>query len=300
MLSDGKVSIILPTYNRASLLAQCINSVLRQTYRNIELIICDDCSSDTTEAIIGSIVGENENIIYIRNNARVGLPDNRNIGISNSSGDFVFFIEDDMILSEQCVENLMACYHFKSRRGHNVGGIAPALITSYSSQLKVQSFLNNACRLSNKELKKPCDVCRYTGLRYYNFSPDFNGIQEIPDMHACSFYPKKVLIKVKGYDARCYKGNFLYEETDLNQRITFLGYRFYFQPRAILFHNIIVQGGCRVSTLKYAYYFIVNHLIFLKKNYGMRVLLMAPLFLILCSHIGLKSVIKTMYSTMVV
>ena len=58
-----EVSVIIPTYNRAELVARAIRSVLRQTYQNFEIVVVDDCSTDDTEAIINEF---DDNRIFLK------------------------------------------------------------------------------------------------------------------------------------------------------------------------------------------------------------------------------------------
>lgn len=88
-----KVSIVIPTYNRAHLLTRAINSILEQTYQNWELIIVDDCSQDNTQEIVESY--DNSRITYIRNQTNRGASASRNIGIKQSQGDWVAFLDSD-------------------------------------------------------------------------------------------------------------------------------------------------------------------------------------------------------------
>lgn len=87
-----KVTVIIPTYNRAHLIQKSIKSVLNQTYKNIELIIIDD-SSDDTEKKVNEI--KDERLIYIKNNNRMGPSIARNMGIGLSTGELIAFQDSD-------------------------------------------------------------------------------------------------------------------------------------------------------------------------------------------------------------
>ena len=78
------VSVVLTTYNRASLVGKTIESILNQTFRDFELIVCDDCSSDSTEQVCAEYAGRDPRVRYIRNNKNVGMPKNLNTGIRGS------------------------------------------------------------------------------------------------------------------------------------------------------------------------------------------------------------------------
>ncbi|HLX11256.1 MAG TPA: glycosyltransferase family A protein, partial [Bacteroidota bacterium] len=88
------VSIVLCTFNRARLVKRAIDSVLRQSYRNIELIIVDDGSTDGSEKVLLNIAKRDARCIFLRH-ANQGLARSRNVGWKNASGDFITFIDSD-------------------------------------------------------------------------------------------------------------------------------------------------------------------------------------------------------------
>ena len=101
-----KVSVIIPNYNAEKYILKCINSVLIQTYKNIEIIIIDDGSTDESWNIIESIKEKNNNIIAIKQpnlNASIA----RNKGIDLASGKYVLFLDSDDELFEDSIENLV-------------------------------------------------------------------------------------------------------------------------------------------------------------------------------------------------
>jgi len=99
MMRDNKgskvptVSVILPTYNRAEIVKRSILSVLNQTYKDFELIIIDDASTDKTRMIVEEL-GDTR-IKYLRNRQNLGPAASRNIGIKASRGIFIAFQDSD-------------------------------------------------------------------------------------------------------------------------------------------------------------------------------------------------------------
>ena len=101
-----KVSIIIPTYNCKYYIVKCIESVLKQTYKNLEIIIVDDGSTDGTKKLIKERYSNNEKIkYYYINNSGVSIA--RNFGIKNSTGEKLFFLDADDWLEEKSLENFV-------------------------------------------------------------------------------------------------------------------------------------------------------------------------------------------------
>lgn len=96
---NGLVSIIIPTYKRSVELKRAIDSVLKQTYKNIEIIIIDDNGPGTKwNETVKKIMSEYscmENIKYIVNEKNMGGAATRNIGIENARGEYIAFLDDD-------------------------------------------------------------------------------------------------------------------------------------------------------------------------------------------------------------
>jgi glycosyltransferase involved in cell wall biosynthesis len=86
------VSVIIPTHNRAHIIPQTIDSVLTQTFRDFEIIVIDDGSTDDTSAVLQHRYGERIACIRIQNS---GLPAARNRGITAARGQYIAFLDDD-------------------------------------------------------------------------------------------------------------------------------------------------------------------------------------------------------------
>jgi len=99
------VSVVLPTYKRAHLLAQAIRSVLDQTYANLELIVVDDNSPDDTAAVVQSF--DDPRIHYAKNDPNLKLPRALNRGFSLARGDYLTWTSDDNLLAPTAIEKMV-------------------------------------------------------------------------------------------------------------------------------------------------------------------------------------------------
>jgi glycosyltransferase involved in cell wall biosynthesis len=96
----AKISVIIPSYNRAHCIAACISSVLTQTMQDLEVIVVDDNSTDNTKEVIKKIT--DPRVKYFCHEKNQGGAVARNTGIKNSSGEFIAFLDsDDLWLPEK-------------------------------------------------------------------------------------------------------------------------------------------------------------------------------------------------------
>ena len=105
MKTDGLISVIVPVYNVEKYLERCIDSIIDQTYKNIEIIIVNDGSTDNCASIIKGLQ-EKDSRIKSYYQANAGLSAARNTGIENSSGDYYLFVDSDDYIHPQMVEIL--------------------------------------------------------------------------------------------------------------------------------------------------------------------------------------------------
>ena len=89
------VSIMMATYNRANFIREAIESVLRQSYQNWELIVLDDASTDDTATIVRNYAAHDPRIIYAPAERNLGIAKNRNRGFALMHGDFVAVLDSD-------------------------------------------------------------------------------------------------------------------------------------------------------------------------------------------------------------
>lgn len=104
-----KISVVIPSYNRAHLLPRTIKSVIDQTYQDFEIVIVDDCSQDDTYDVVMALKNtyDNYDIRYIAHQKNRGESGARNTGIENSLGEYVAFLDsDDEWLPEKLCEQI--------------------------------------------------------------------------------------------------------------------------------------------------------------------------------------------------
>jgi len=94
-LNTPKVSIITVTYNREAYIREAIDSVLAQTFRDWEMIIVDDASTDNTEQIVKTYIDGESRIKYYRNEKNLGIAKTRNRGLKLASGQYIAPLDSD-------------------------------------------------------------------------------------------------------------------------------------------------------------------------------------------------------------
>lgn len=104
------ISVIVPAYNVANYVKSCVESLVNQTYKNIEIIIVEDCSTDNTLEICNNLKNIYKNITLLKNDKNCGLEATREKGISISKGQWIMFLDSDDTYSltgiEECCKSL--------------------------------------------------------------------------------------------------------------------------------------------------------------------------------------------------
>jgi glycosyltransferase involved in cell wall biosynthesis len=150
-----KISVIIPTYNRTKELRDALCSLLKQTISAEEVIIVDDSDDDRIKKLISDLknIFKNKDMTlkYIRNKREKSLTIARNIGIENSAGDIILFLDDDVILDENYIEEILKVYE-EHPSAFGVQG--------HITNIKVSKFWNMISKiLFRYHLKKnKCDV----------------------------------------------------------------------------------------------------------------------------------------------
>lgn len=129
------ISIIVPIYNVEQYLADCLDSILEQTYSNLEIILVNDGSTDSSE-IIAKEYEERDSRIQLFNKTNGGAADAKNYGLDKVTGEYLLFVDSDDLISPYHVENLLGAI-----RRYNVP-LSMCKVTRKRSELEKQENSN--------------------------------------------------------------------------------------------------------------------------------------------------------------
>lgn len=149
MPSDPKVSVIIPVYNVSAYLRKCLDSVVNQTLKEIEIIIVNDCSPDPLDdEICAEYETKDPRIVYIKHEKNLGLGGARNTGIRASKGDYIGFVDSDDFISAEMYEAM-----FKKVEGDNADVVICGAysVTEECSEVSIFSKNPTELELINKD-----------------------------------------------------------------------------------------------------------------------------------------------------
>ncbi len=105
---NPEISIITPAYNAENYISKTIESVKAQTYRDWELIVVDDCSTDYTSVLVSDYADTDSRIKLIKAPKNGGVAKARNIGLENAKGDYIAFVDSDDLWTPDKLEKQLA------------------------------------------------------------------------------------------------------------------------------------------------------------------------------------------------
>lgn len=185
-VSDGsairsKVSIIIPVYNCQEYIRKCLESVLQQTYGNIEIIVIDDGSEDDSSGIIDQVLKEKKEAkVFHQKNQGVSMA--RNYGLKNATGEYIAFLDGDDYLGTRYIEELVAAaekntselvicgYQKVDPSGTLLEKVVPGQYIPYEHEEWACRICSAGARLYKKELWDKYDIA---------FEPDVRG-EDVP------------------------------------------------------------------------------------------------------------------------
>ncbi len=162
MSSEPLVSVVLPTFNRAHSLPRAMRSVLDQSYRNLELIVIDDVSTDDTERVVAAIAAGDSRVRFVRRERNGGAAAARNTGIRQARGDFIAFQDSD--------DELLDCKLARQVPALQAGGDGKVLCVS--SYLVYQQGTRGASWLLGRDsMTYPDDLRRQALVTFFFTTP---------------------------------------------------------------------------------------------------------------------------------
>lgn len=207
---SADVSIVLVTYNREKFLPRTLDCILSQTYSDFNLLICDDCSTDGTEAVCREYLKHDSRIRYYRNAQNLGMPGNLNTGISRTQSEFIANLHDGDIYYPSLIEkwraalleNPTAGFVFNIYRHLSHDGVSSGQTDRFPGLMAGSEFLENVC-FQDPELECPVwgtvmarrGVYEALGMfdPTYGFWSDFDMWFRIAEFYDVAFVPEPLI-----------------------------------------------------------------------------------------------------------
>ena len=261
-MSNPLVSVIIPTFNRAKMVCDCVRSVLASGYPALEVIVVDDCSPDDTISRIATEFKNDMRVKYLRNEQNSFQAVSRNNGRKAAHGDYLFFLDDDNIVHPEIFTELLKVFDSHP----NAGLVAPMAIHQRPGKENAIWSLGSDF---NRWTSQPRD--NRPNLPLDQLPPE-------PTTYPTTYYPNGFMVptavfdKIGGFDER-YVVTF--EESDFGWRILKAGYAGYVSTAARTDHYGFLEPGCvpelrqlGIEKTRRTYCFARNRLRFVRKHFG--------------------------------
>ncbi|MBN1223796.1 MAG: glycosyltransferase family 2 protein [Candidatus Aminicenantes bacterium] len=217
-MEKSKVSFIIVNWNGEKTIAQCLDSVLAQTYKNREIIFLDNRSSDQSLDIVKENYTLDQLVELDRN---YGFAEANNRGLKQATGEYIALINNDTVLEKDWLEKAMAVFR-ESKSGH-VGSVATKIIHYHKRHLidsaGVEFYGLGAC------------------WDYKNWPQNAAEVNHRkPVFGACAsaaLYKRSVIEETGFFDSRFFV---YFEDTDLSFRLRLFGYDCVYEPGAVCYH----------------------------------------------------------------
>jgi len=240
MKTSPLVSVIVPTYNGIRYIAECVDSILNQTYKYIELILIDDCSTDNTPKFLKEYEYL-DNVKIIFNQKNMGMSASVNKALSYVSGDYLIIHGHDDVMLLNRIESQVEFMNQKK---------GAAIIFA-------NSFLIINDELTNKPVIKST-----IKRKIFNYFPSLFSLLMFQFNSTCNMFSVDALKKCGGYNESF--GN--YGESELYYRMSLEG-PVYYQDIILSYYRIhetnitkkIVPNLQSIERLKYIHYFFNNN-----------------------------------------
>ncbi len=246
------VSIITVNFNQPTLTGELIESIRRNSYKNVEIYVVDNASKESPAAYFADRYPE---VCYIESKENLGFAGGNNLAVARAKGDYLFFINNDAEMTDGCIEKLLEAFVVHA----SIGIVSPLL-----------------CYFDQKGADGRPDLIQYAGATLVHpatgrnqiigekelDSSQFDRLQPTGYAHgAAMMVPRSVLEKV----GPMFEGFFLYyEELDWCAAIRRAGYEIFIEPRARIYHKESATVGA-MSPLK-TYYINRNRILFMRRN----------------------------------
>ncbi|MGN8922567.1 glycosyltransferase family 2 protein [Lachnospiraceae bacterium HCP28S3_F9] len=265
------VTVIIPVYNVEMYLPLCINSILKQTYQNLEIILIDDGSTDDSPGICDTYALK-DNRIKVIHQQNQGAAVARNTGLENATGEYIVFVDSDDFINEKMIEKLYIAlkqtdsdlsicnFKYTSENGKEIDLKETDIKNEvlYTEEIIDKLFQNNNCGyivIWNKMYKKDLwKQIRYpVGVIYED---------EAVIHHIFSKCKKVATISDELYYYRQVSGSIMHSERNEKNLDKYLA----LADRLMFFKNTVNKENIRKLAYQYWYHYLDDYYYFSKRN----------------------------------
>ena len=195
-MNDHKFSILIPSYNGEDVISHALNSILSQEYKNYEIIVNDDASSDSTENVVKSF--QDKRIKFFRNKKNLGYPGNLNQCLKHAKGDIVYLLGQDDILSKDALVRTYGAF----KQSSDIGAVTrpyrqfdESLDVTIRARFPLNPKRDEVVRITD-DYKKIVEVFKsLDSLSALAYRAKFIDLPFHPDIFPCHVYPFASIFK---------------------------------------------------------------------------------------------------------
>ncbi len=158
MQKAGLISVVVPVYNAELYLVRCIESILNQTYSNLELILINDGSIDNSNSICMNYEKKDARVRYVSMENQ-GQGHARNVGINLSKGEFVGFVDSDDEIELDMYEIL---FHYLTNYNADLAGCGHSSIFSNKTEIHITNEVNYCNKIEALKLFADCEIFKWS------------------------------------------------------------------------------------------------------------------------------------------
>ena len=226
-----RISVIIPTYNRASMVCECVASVLATGWPELDLIVVDDFSPDNTAEELKRRFGQDRRVRYLRNERNSFQAVSRNNGAKVATGEYFFFLDDDNKVDTAVFTELIAVFG----RHPDAGVVAPLAIHQRPGKENVIWTLGSDF---NRWTSQPRDNMPNLPAGELPAEP-----VEWPTTYSPNAFlvPRRVFEEVGGFNEGYVQ---IFEESDFGWNVVEAGHGAWIAARAVTIHLGFLESGC--------------------------------------------------------
>ncbi|GIW59902.1 MAG: hypothetical protein KatS3mg087_0968 [Patescibacteria group bacterium] len=278
-MSNPQVSIIIASYNGVHFLQKCIPSVQQSELHNIEIIVYDDNSTDTTEEYIAQQKTTDDRIVYFKNTHNLGAAKTRNNAVLHARSNLLIFLDNDTEVKQNWIDELLKCFEDPT-----IGAVQSTLI-DYHERDKIQ--LIGVKLIPHAFWGAPL----LRGQSVEHIPPD---PQQIIALSAALAVRKEIFQKIGGFDELLAVYT---EDIELSYRIWLSGFRIVNSPKSHVFHwtkKVSDRKTMHANTQHIYFHLAKNTIRSIIKNYSSQnIILYMPFSLIILSG---RAIVKLFYN----